>query len=1450
MIGGPVRRSLRDRTHPTPHYLPPLTFTVPNRNKKKNKNRKCEHLKHTKRARTTYDLKPDATHHLPRDVIPTPRITTININDLSSEACTIDAMSRRGLAADYIEDLLAGTDILAIQETGLRPGNKHYLQSRFPRSRIIYNNSSKLGTAGTMLILSPEYTKRYAVQEHNIPGLEGYVHVIKFLDPTDSTHSPLWQLYNVYLHTSDKQQEQLAQMKTLLNYALTSPHPPLTYITGDFNFVHSAMDTTSTSDSCVLRGERKHIWGALLTHLQLMEVTADFHTRFKICQDAPSSESSRLDRFYIPASEAIHSIYTPKLDLVMHRLNSGLYHNAYERKVDYGPRYTKLGGSLITDHLPLKLQLCALPPNEPNSTLVIPRWIAECPAFEERFLYHWTRNTKGDNPFGQDQLFTSIATRAASETLKLRSTYLHKQELIPATIGLYKQTQIKPQNLQKCEAILSAHPLLRGHVYQLKDGRFVDDTLREYLEELLLTYVNPPPLTLPLDLGSEQKDLPADVPSHTAHVARPKAYLAQVLKKTLPSDRARLTHLRMTLDDEPTDDPNRKACLVHQLYSEIWKKEATNPKHIRKTLENYTGGVIQSQVIVPTLDQVFETIRHTNNSCAGPNGIPFSIYRRLINLYAPIAHGMLLDLARGCRAPSSFNEGLLFLLPKGDSGLVNDTRPLSVTNTNNRIIASAVARSIQPTLGKMIGQSQIGFLHGRSSDAHIENVTEIYYQQLNKKQQGYLLFLDIKKAFDQVHHDWLIACLKKQNFPPWLLSLVQGLLHDVRVNPVVGQKDKTWINIERGVKQGCCLSPLLFLCAIDPLIRALEKLHPSVFAYADDIAIYFTNLRDLESIANTVRSYENPSGLFVNGSKSGLLPTLPPSTDDRTYLHQLNLWPAPAPNPSAKNFGLLQQEWEVDNKRLGFVASYTYLGILIGADIQVEDIFMDTVDKAILRINKYGQVLDRVPLYRKIQIINIFVLSLFSYKFRFYSLPPTFYSLLKEKIRKQLTHFNGGAFGYTSILFPTANFGLKNTLRDLWAFNTALLASRSALIHTPCIPYMDLPGRQILNTNGDERSVKYHRDAAATDVFEYSRTSTPTLNDSETIPLPHTDSPFLTKFLTNGYWGDAHRRYTITLLGRRLLLPVGSEAASEAARLSGLNRLAINKNLPSHLALHLMYLLTNSLVTSHRMKDSSTTPPNLENPNHPCFICDASDSRDSLEHFYSCRIVHAARIQFLHNLALPTSISLSAGCDVHVPAGCARALYIVYFTHLAFSLPNPAQMTKMAAASICFSWAAWQGRTWSIDNGAPLNNFLEQTCSLALTTFTACFRPPGTRSKFPLLPLPHHLNSPVSPGTPPPRPGHRPSPPPFSPGPCTRTILSPTTHPTTRKLLLRPRVLMRPCISPPPSPPLNDFKRRRLNSSPLTTVSPSRCPPWPAAPIGTMLGTPPPRYVSPYLDFG
>ena len=101
---------------------------------------------------------------------------------------------------------------------------------------------------------------------------------------------------------------------------------------------------------------------------------------------------------------------------------------------------------------------------------------------------------------------------------------------------------------------------------------------------------------------------------------------------------------------------------------------------------------------LPTIDELTDIMLTTNNSCPGPDGIPFAAYRALAATAAPMLHKLLCYFAAGGLPGDDFNRGLLYLLPKKDTMLARDTRPISITNTDNRIIAKVMVQAITPAL--------------------------------------------------------------------------------------------------------------------------------------------------------------------------------------------------------------------------------------------------------------------------------------------------------------------------------------------------------------------------------------------------------------------------------------------------------------------------------------------------------------------------------------------------------------------------------------------------------------------------------------------------------------------------------------------------------------------------------------------------------------------------------
>ena len=163
---------------------------------------------------------------------------------------------------------------------------------------------------------------------------------------------------------------------------------------------------------------------------------------------------------------------------------------------------------------------------------------------------------------------------------------------------------------------------------------------------------------------------------------------------------------------------------------------------------------------------------------------------------------------------------------------------------------------------------------GKNSTEHIVTINQLFYNSVVKKDSHILFLLDTAKAFDSIDHDWVYHVLKSTGFPLWLRNFVKGSLHAVKVAPFFGGELTDWIDTLRGVKQGCPLSPLLFIIAYDPLLFHLSKLlDVRSFAYADDLALFCSSVRAIFPALELVSVFSLVSGLGVNKNKSAAIPT-------------------------------------------------------------------------------------------------------------------------------------------------------------------------------------------------------------------------------------------------------------------------------------------------------------------------------------------------------------------------------------------------------------------------------------------------------------------------------------------------------------------------------------------------------------------------------------------------
>ena len=114
---------------------------------------------------------------------------------------------------------------------------------------------------------------------------------------------------------------------------------------------------------------------------------------------------------------------------------------------------------------------------------------------------------------------------------------------------------------------------------------------------------------------------------------------------------------------------------------------------------------------------------------------------------------------------------------------------------------------------------QAGFRKGRGTRDQIANIRWIIEKAREFPKNIYFCFIDYAKVFDCVGHNNLWKNLKKMGIPDHLTCLLRNLYAGQKGTVRTGHGTTDWLQIGKGVCQGCVLSPCLFNLYAEYIMR-------------------------------------------------------------------------------------------------------------------------------------------------------------------------------------------------------------------------------------------------------------------------------------------------------------------------------------------------------------------------------------------------------------------------------------------------------------------------------------------------------------------------------------------------------------------------------------------------------------------------------------------------------
>ena len=1105
--------------------------------------------------------------------IPLFTITSSNMNSCSAYPNGIDARKRQRRKIAHVKELKSKNEVVFLQETRLNRKDRSFLNNNEDGSKVFYSNEDSTH-AGVATIISKKLCNIYnpiQIRRQGSPDqikdADGRVLQI-YMEPKNK-HYRGFYLDNLYLQSGSDMAHKMRQIR-----AIKHNSDDLIFMGGDFNFTEMEGD-----GGIRLRGLAAKTWKTLCQRLGLKEIYQGAHTYVN------GQNSSRIDRFYSNLDEADRLLYSPIA--FMRKTDSLLYHEKLRNTGDYH----------FTDHHPVSLPILSTETSK-NRDFNCPKWLAEEQEFIWEFRNLWARkNCRGDDYFACLALWKKCITSATktyfTNAKNRKKNFSTNSARISRATSLLRLLRAETQDIERIRSALDTD-------HDLAEIISWDDNCDLWMEGELASWVHEQLMELIMEKKNYEPDVISETLSTSTGGAR-RPGPVEALKNITPCSRDRLSAMRGHMDDPPSSDPQLMGKLVVDNWTQLWsRRERLTP--IEESMNNfeYDKTVDTDEIYQPTSADYEDVIRNTNNSCAGPDGIPFAIYRAFIDTIAPILAGVGAALSRGVLPPNEacFNFARLFMIPKGGTMMPLDHRPISVANGDNRIIATAAVRAISPAVEDLIDPSQKGFVPGRKGEDNIDNLLNFYYSKLDKKKQAFVLLMDIEKAFDSVAHDYIHHILDHIGMPAWFQNMVKGLLTDVQVNPIMTEKFEGMIQITRGVKQGCPLSPILFIICYDPLLHRLSNkncIQP--FGFADDLAAACDNPGSIVTVLNIFRAFTKLSGLKINEKKTVIVAESSLWTRTKAFL-DINSW-----------------------KDIVLADSGIYLGIRFG-NVTTELIYEKAMKKFRKRFAAYRPLFKKLPIHKRTLLANVLLLTLFSYVGQFYVMPPSVYNEAKESLRKAVIPFAGGAFAYAHAVNVDANsIRLATPLKDIWALNMTWLATKTALNSCHGMLLASFADFEHVNDEGwgdsplSFRPIEHRVHAALVYLDDYGKRTEGTIQATDLVKGSRTARKTVyDAFSSLGWFDHLASRSSLKLKAKLKKWGIREGRSENAEKVVGARSSDLRIRVSPQTWDFFIRLLFNALPFHKRLNDASLKDENGNAFPDVCYFCGLG--QDSAIHVY------------------------------------------------------------------------------------------------------------------------------------------------------------------------------------------------------------------------------------------
>ena len=265
----------------------------------------------------------------------------------------------------------------------------------------------------------------------------------------------------------------------------------------------------------------------------------------------------------------------------------------------------------------------------------------------------------------------------------------------------------------------------------------------------------------------------------------------------------------------------------------------------------------------------------------GPDCVPLEVFKEMEEDQLNVVLETLNVWWRTETIPDEATKARVVLIfKKGDKTDLGNYRPISLLNTIYKLFASIIQKCLADKLDMFLQKTQYGFRRKRGTADALHYIRRIVDKGEMTQSKTLLVLLDWEKAFDKVIHEQLLGALERMNVPAKMVTLIREMYRNPQFIVETEGQTSSWKRQETGIRQGCPLSPYLFIIVMTVMfwdihwegVKGLERNRVAgtefdEVLYADDTICISESEQAMNKLLAAIEKQGRRYGMRLNRAK-------------------------------------------------------------------------------------------------------------------------------------------------------------------------------------------------------------------------------------------------------------------------------------------------------------------------------------------------------------------------------------------------------------------------------------------------------------------------------------------------------------------------------------------------------------------------------------------------------